>query len=71
LIELILISLMSKFNAKHDPSGYVAIPACQYVEKLTQIDRRLYLISHSSFAIDQPITPCAIFEPTDPYTVQR
>jgi hypothetical protein len=40
-------------------------------EKMTQINHRLCLVSHRSFPIGQPITPCAISKPTNPSTVHR
>jgi len=61
LRELILISSMIKFNPKHDPSWYVAIPVCQYVEKMPQINRCLRHINHESFSIDQPMERVRVF----------
>jgi len=53
--ELTLISSTIKSHPKHEPSGYVAIPVYLSSEKMIQINRRLYLISHKSFPIDQSI----------------
>jgi hypothetical protein len=70
MIELTLISLTIKTHPKHDPSADMTMPVCPSGEKMIQFNRRLTLISRRSFRIDQLIVPYAIFEPTNPSTVQ-
>jgi hypothetical protein len=59
--QLTLISSTIKPNPKHEPSGYMTIPVHLSSEKTPQINRRLRLISHRLFPIDQPIPPRARF----------
>lgn len=69
--ELILISLMIKFNPKHDPSVDMTIPFCLYVEKPPQIGHRLRLISLRWHQTDQPIPYRARSNRTNPSADHR
>jgi hypothetical protein len=69
--ELTLISLTIKSHPKHDSSRYMIIPFFLSGEKKPRLNRRLRLVSHRSFPIDQPFTPCARSKPTNSSTVHR
>ena len=53
--ELTLILSTIKFNPKHEPLGYMAIPVHLSSERRPQIGHRLRLISLRSHQTDQPI----------------
>ena len=63
--ELTLISSTLKSYLKYDSSGYITIPVCPSGEKITQINRRLSLISYRLSPIDQTIPPVTRYNRTD------
>ncbi len=69
--ELTLISSTIKFNPKHEPLGYVAIPVHLSSEKKPQIGHRLRLTSLRSHQTDQPIPYRARSNRTNPSATHR